>query len=157
MSDTVTIRQATAGDIDRIVAIENRSFGSDRFSRRQFSHLIRRARGVFYVAIYEDDIAGYISLLEHKKHTTLRIYAIAVHPDFRGKQVAQALMDEAVRYAQRQGLAALSLEVQTDNTVALNLYTKNGFSVTSLKKSYYSDGSDAYRMKKQLRPPLTFF
>lgn len=151
MSDRVTIRQATAGDTDRIVAIENRSFGSDRFSRRQFPHLIRRAQGVFYVAIHEDGIAGYISLLEHKKHTTLRIYAIAVHPDFRGKQVAQALMDEAARYARQQGLAALSLEVKTDNTAALGLYAKNGFSVTSLEKSYYPDGSDAYRMQKQLR------
>lgn len=150
MSANIEIRPATARDLDRIVEIENLSFSGDGFSRRQFAYLVSHARGAFYVAVSDGETAGYVSLLEHSGRRNLRIYAIAVHPGHRGKKIAQALIDKAVRYAGQRGLKTLSLEVRMDNSAALGLYEKNGFTVESVKKGYYSDGSGAYRMWKDL-------
>ena len=46
------------------------------------------------------------------------------------------------------GLSTIRLEVRTDNEDAIKFYKKNGFSIISTLKNYYSDLSDAYLMWK---------
>jgi hypothetical protein len=48
-------------------------------------------------------------------------------------------------------MASLPLEVGADNAAELGLYVKCVFVVKGTEKSYYPDGSDACRMKKELR------
>lgn len=146
MTPEVTIRPAVAADIDRIAGIENASFDTDRFSRRQLRYLALRAQGAFFVAEAEGIVAGYVSLLTHRKRGALRIYAIAVDPLFRGRNIAGAFMEKAGDYASTHGLATITLEVRTDNAAAINLYRKHGFSMSGIKKGYYGDGADAYAM-----------
>ncbi|MFN3919871.1 MAG: hypothetical protein ACK4JF_06230, partial [Methylohalobius sp.] len=49
-SQAITIRPARLEDLDRLVQIENRSFTTDRFSRRTFRYLLTRANAVTLVA-----------------------------------------------------------------------------------------------------------
>lgn len=142
----ITIRKATIADLNAIIEIENSSFDSDRFSRRQFFHLIKHAKGIFYVAESDKCILGYLSLIYRTNSKCLRIYSIAVSPEARGQQIGQQFIDKSKEYATTYHLLKISLEVRTDNRIAINLYKKNGFEVTSIIKEYYSDGSDALRM-----------
>jgi ribosomal protein S18 acetylase RimI-like enzyme len=49
-----------------------------------------------------------------------------------------------------QGIEELWLEVKSGNEEAVGLYTKLGFIIVSVLPEYYSDGSDALRMRKSL-------
>ena len=72
---------------------------------------------------------------------------IAVLPDFRGKGVAQALLEAL--YTAMQGLSELFLEVAESNLPAQRLYEKNGFSAVGRRKGFYG-GEDALVMRKQI-------
>lgn len=146
MQTDVNIRLATLSDLNDILRIENSSFDRDRFSRRQFGYLISKANGAFYVAVSERGLMGYISLLKRSGSEHLRIYSIAVHPDFRGQKIGQLLIDKAKTYATTCHLNQISLEVRTDNTDALKLYRSNGFEIRAVISEYYGDRSDAFKM-----------
>ena len=61
--------------------------------------------------------------------------AIAVHPEAHGTGVGKLLMSEAINQADNWlNLIRLELEVHCDNTAAISLYQKNGFSVEGEKK-----------------------
>ena len=149
MENSVNIRTATHADLENIVEVENACFDYDRFSRRQLNYLIAHAQGVCYVAECKGRIVGYISLLYRAGSSCIRIYSVAVHPDFRGRHLGKKFVDKAKDYAFHNGFHQISLEVKTDNLVAIDLYKKRGFNVISILENYYADLSDAFRMKLQ--------
>ena len=146
MESRIVIRKGTQADLDRVVEIENLGFDSDRFSRKQLAYLILQAKGAFYIAEFGGEAAGYISVLTSSRTCNARIYAITVHPSFRGRGIARALIGKAAEYAVFAGKTYLSLEVRPDNLSAIKLYEDCGFRTTSVKPTYYSDRSPAWRM-----------
>lgn len=150
MGAEIKIRKAVPADIGRVADIENLSFDSDRFSRRQLAYLASKAKGAFFVAETEGMVAGYISLLSHPRRSRLRIYAIAVAPDFRGRNIAGTLISKAKEYAAQGGFSGITLEVRTDNAAATGLYRRHGFERSGLRKGYYADGTDACVMTWQV-------
>ena len=113
-----------------------------------FAYLISRSKGTFYVMMEGDRVIAYVSLLFHGGTHYLRIYSIAVHPDFRGKGLGQALMDQTIRTANECKAAKITLEVKVTNAAAIALYMKNGFIPAGIKPCYYHDGSDAIYMQR---------
>ena len=148
MEPTMHLRQAKAGDIPAILEIEQECFQEDSFSREQFVYLICRSKGTFYVVVEKERVIAYVSLLFHAGTRYLRIYSIAVHPDFRGKGLGQALMDQTIRTANECKAAKITLEVKVTNAAAIALYMKNGFIPVGVKPNYYHDGSDAIYMQR---------
>ena len=96
------------------------------------------------VAIEGDTIAGYCytSVMFDESE----IYDIAVAPNYRKNGVGQLLMEEAISFAKEKGAKMMFLEVASKNTAALELYKRNGFEITSVRKNYYKDGDDANNM-----------
>ena len=141
MEQRFILRLAEIDDIPSIMEIEQICFDKDSFSKRQFVYLISQAKGYFCVAEYQQRVGGYFSVL-------IRIYSIAVHPDFRGKKVGQLLIDQIAVIAQKQGLKRITLEVNVSNSPAIHLYEKNGFKCTSIKENYYHNGTSAYYMQR---------
>ena len=150
MEQTVYLRKANLRDIPAILEIEQECFREDSFSREQFAYLIGRSKGIFYVVVEQEQIIAYISLLLHAGTRYLRIYSIAVHPDFRGKGLGQALMDQTIRTANECKAAKITLEVKVTNAAAIALYMKNGFIPAGIKPCYYHDGSNAIYMQRTL-------
>ncbi len=144
------IRRATKADLEAVVKIEDSSFEAERFKRSQLLYLITKARGLVWVLELEGEVAAYLSVLTHKSHHSLRIYSIAVDPAHRGKKLGQALIDKAIAYARELRLPSLSLEVNTENSPALALYTCNGFEAVEILEDYYGKGENALKMIKQL-------
>ena len=84
MEPRFILRPAVINDIPSIMEIEQICFDLDSFSKRQFAYLISQAKGYFYVAEYQQRVGGYFSALINQRACSLRIYSIAIHPDFAG-------------------------------------------------------------------------
>lgn len=149
MSLHIVCRKALAADLDRIMAIESRGFSEEAFSRRQLRYLMLRAKGAFFVAVLQDIVVGYISLLARRDHKG-RIYSLAVDQDYRGRGIAVKLIDIGIDFLCSQGMRAIFLEVAVDNFAAISLYEKKGFAKRTIKKAYYHSGADAYSMVRGL-------
>lgn len=67
------------------------------------------------------------SSLQPRKAADARILSIAVSHEYRGRQVATALMGEALHYFRTRRAGRVRLEVRPDNTPALRVYRKLGF------------------------------
>lgn len=104
MEQRFILRLAEIDDIPSIMEIEQICFDKDSFSKRQFVYLISQAKGYFCVAEYQQRVGGYFSVLINQRACSLRIYSIAVHPDFRGKKVGQLLIDQITVIAQKTRL-----------------------------------------------------
>lgn len=150
MNGEIRIEKAWMSDLNEIMEIENACFERDSFSRRQMIYLITHAKGIFLVAKHNEKTAGYISFTTSKRHNTGRIYSIAVSPAYRNSGIGGKLISSIITFAYEKHVNTIFLEVRTNNTEAISLYKKYGFTMHSLKKNYYHEGADAYSMTRFL-------
>lgn len=148
----VNIRPASKEDLKELFRIEQLCFDTESFSRRQINYLVNHSSGFFFVLTEDEKIAGFIVLLKRKNSAGMRIYSLAVSPEFRGKKYSASLLGKAHELALKEGKRFLSLEVSENNEAAIQLYQKFGFKVTGKRKAYYKDGSDALLMEFEIDP-----
>jgi len=148
------IRAATPADIDSLVAIENRSFDSDRLSRRNFKYLLTKAKSVILVDDAGGDIRGYALLLFHAGTSLVRLYSLAVDPDSRRRGIGTALLEACEEAARERDGVTLRLEVRQDNHPAIALFKKRGYKQFGVLEDYYEDHMEAVRLEKSLIPHL---
>ncbi len=152
MADSLNIRKAEKKDVPELFRIEQRCFDAESFSRRQINYLVSRSKGEFLVLTENDNIAGFLILLQRRNSPGVRIYSLAVSPNYRGKQYAKQLVlkaDQVVKYLSK---SFLHLEVSEANFSAIQLYRKLGFQITGKRGRYYKDGSDAWLMRLGVNP-----
>jgi len=148
MTEQITIRKASIQDIHQILNIENLSFQDDAFSKNQFLYLLKSKNSFFYVACINNNVKGYIILMQRKNSKSLRIYSIAVDKESRGLNMGSTMIELAVQTANSNNFVRIHLEVNENNSAAVALYQKHQFSVFGSFENYYKDGSKALRMKK---------
>ncbi|NLN42172.1 MAG: ribosomal protein S18-alanine N-acetyltransferase [Clostridiales bacterium] len=143
--DGLWIRPMKVEDIDEVLSIEKLCF-STPWSREAFRAEIERNHCARYVvAELEGKVIGYggMWIILDEAHIT----NIAVHPDYRGKGVGEALMKALIGTASRLRVDGMTLEVRVSNVIAQNLYKKLGFVSVGVRKGYYGDnGEDALIM-----------
>lgn len=179
---TPILRPAIRADLDALVELEEVSFDSDWFSRRQLSHLILRAHARTLVIIQPDDdvapcaptmdtlmdalwpagsaepddatplrsVLGYGTVLFRRNSRRARLYSFCLHPEARGRGLAQRLLTALEQLAVAQGCTQFDLEVHTGNGAAIALYERHGFEKCGRLRDYYADGAAAWKMRKAL-------
>ena len=60
----------------------------------------------------------------------INIHDIAVHPDFRGQGIGQALLAAVADHGRKLGCCKVTLEVRSDNDRAMSAYRRAGFEST---------------------------
>lgn len=140
---SIAVRPFERRDLKRVVAIEQASFGKDAWPAAAFVGYWRESPELFLVARHGRRIAGYSITRTYWRGAELE--SIAVDPYYRGRGVAQALLDATV--ARLQSDCVLRLMVSTTNASALRFYRQYGFVRTRLVKRYYGAGRDAWRMR----------
>jgi ribosomal-protein-alanine N-acetyltransferase len=94
-------------------------------------------------------LAGYI--VARMGADELHINNVAVREAYRRQGIGQDLLQRILEEGKRSGVPSAFLELRAGNTAALALYEKCGFSITSRRKSYYSEpAEDALVMIIQL-------
>ncbi len=141
----VEVRPFRRRDLNRIVEIEQASFGKDAWPAELFVGYWRESPELFLVARRGRRIAGYSITQTNWRGAELE--SIAVDPRHRGQGIAQALLDATVRRVRLRGVGTLRLMVSTVNAPALRFYRQYGFVRTRLVKRYYGAGRDAWRMR----------
>jgi ribosomal protein S18 acetylase RimI-like enzyme/predicted double-glycine peptidase len=148
-----SIRYAHKNDITALVEIEDLCFTTDRLSRRNFQYLLSpKSHAVTVVYETEGRIAAYCMLLFNRGTSLTRLYSIATHPDFRGRDIARALMQEIERIGLENDCVAIRLEVKEGNTSAERLYVSMGYKHIGYIDDYYEDHARALRYEKYLVP-----
>jgi len=145
-----SIRAATLSDVDRLMALETDSFGSDRLSPRSFRHFVRSATAACRVIRQGVEVLGYYLLIFREGAGVARLYSIAVDARHRGRGLAAALLADAERVARRRGRTRVTLEVREDNSAAIRLYERLGYRLKGRAADYYADGAGARRYEKRL-------
>lgn len=148
------IRSATPADIDSLVEIENRSFDTDRLSRRNFKYLLTKAKSALLVDEEDDEVRGYVLLLFHAGTSLVRLYSFAVDPDYRGRGIGASLLEACEDLARERDGIMLRVEVRRDNVPAIALFTKRGYKQFGVFEDYYEDHMEALRLEKSLMPHL---
>lgn len=139
------IRPMKAEDIDEVLVIESLCFPTP-WSREAFRAEIEDNYCARYVvAELEGMVIGYggMWIIIDEAHIT----NIAVHPNYRGRGVGEAIMKGLIQTAARLKVEGMTLEVRVSNMIAQNLYKKLGFVAIGVRKGYYTDnGEDALIM-----------
>ncbi len=100
----------------------------------------------YIVARFQNDIIGFAGLkfLLDEAHIT----NIATRIDKRKNGVGSKLLECLINRAKEESSVLITLEVNTENLPAINLYKKYGFEILGVRKKYYDNKFDAYIMTK---------
>lgn len=101
------------------------------------------------ILLYEDDncVKGY--LLYSIMYERMEVEQLYVHPNYRRRGIASALLDHLIKTAHQNQIQNISLEVRQSNNAAIALYQKFLFIQVGVRSHYYQ-GEDAILMVKNL-------
>jgi len=136
------IRLAERRDISELLAIEQIQF-PEPWTRGMLLDEVTNTETRRYIVVVEDGkILGYLGVMFVMDE--LHINTIGVLPDFEGRGIGTALMDDAWRDAKERGIERATLEVAVSNKRAQDLYYRYGFKPVGIRKNYYDKiGEDA--------------
>lgn len=93
---------------------------------------------------YEDNLCVGQILLARAWNKYAHIEDISVSEDYRGKGIGGALLKTAEKWANENGLYAMSLECQDNNIWASRFYKKKGFFIGGVNTRLYSMLGELY-------------
>ncbi|WP_417668303.1 peptidase C39 family protein [Pseudoalteromonas tetraodonis] len=147
----ISIRPASASDLNALVALENACFSNDKLSARSLKRWLSAKHGILLVAEHNAQLCGYGLVWCHKGTRLARLYSLAVLPTMQGKGIAKTLLKALEKATSERGRIYLRLEVAVNNDSAIGLYKSVGYRVFGQYSDYYDDHSDALRMQKNIR------
>jgi ribosomal-protein-alanine acetyltransferase len=151
----VTVRLATADDLDAVMAIERPVFGHEAWSDEMMRRDMSDANCYYLVGelVGTGKVVGYAGLLCAHGSGEGDIQTIAVSPLARGRGLARVMMVDLIAEAGRRGASRLFLEVRADNPIAIGLYRNLDFREVGVRAGYYQpDNVDAVVMRLEPVP-----
>jgi ribosomal-protein-alanine acetyltransferase len=146
----INLRRATVDDVPAIAQIEELAFShpAERFAARRIRYLISSPRATTLVGDLDGRVVGWAAgfVWTRTLEPWGRIYAVAVHPETRGQRLGSMLTRRLISELESRGARRFVLEVRPDNTAAVRLYERLGFTHCVLLPNYYATGLDARRM-----------
>lgn len=147
--EQVIVRRMAGKDIDVVAEIEALSFPVP-WSKGAFEKEIKKNLMARYLVVESEEKVlafGGMWFIIDEAHVT----NIAVHPQYRGKQLGKQLVQAMIQEAVTVGMTKMTLEVRRSNLIAQNLYKNLGFISCGVRPAYYEDnGEDAIIMWKEL-------
>ncbi len=141
------IREMTREDVLQVAQLETLCF-SDPWSEKSVASELTNKLAYWLVAVEGNRVAGYVGSQTVLGETDMM--NIAVHPDFRRRGIAEALVNALVMALKEQGSHSLTLEVRASNESARALYEKTGFSLAGVRPKYYRNPrEDACILRKE--------
>lgn len=165
----IEFREAKASDAEKMIELlktvggetDNLSFSSDTFNispdreARFIEKFAKSKNDIMLVALDGEKIVGNAVVERNKilRFSHRAEISITVLKDFWGQGIGSRLMQMMIDFAKSVGIEILYLEARADNTRAINLYKKYGFSELGIYERFFKiDGvyHDAILMTKEL-------
>ncbi len=152
--DDCVIRRAELADLIPVMEINLKTL-PEHYSDYFYESLLAELPEAFLVAEIGGTHVGYIMCKSEYGFSNFKklgfvkkghVVSIAVLPEYRGKGIGRALVEEAMNGVQVKKCDELYLEVRCSNTDAVRLYEKLGFVIKQRLNTYYRDGEGAYLM-----------
>lgn len=158
---TWQFREAGTADLDAIMALEERTFGTDAWSRSTMRQELRNAH-CYYLIAFEPEaperLEAYAGLVAPRGAKEADIQTIAVAEHARRRGLGRMLVLTLVNEARKRGAVEVFLEVRADNPGAQSLYRSLGFEQLAVRRGYYQpDGVDAHVMRLEIPGRRTTF
>ena len=99
---------------------------------------------ICFVAKYNDKIIGVASLW--KSVDDIHITNIVIKKEFRGNGFSNVLLEKLIQTSKDLNYSSITLEVDSNNIVAINLYKNHNFKELGIRKKYYNNTNDAIIM-----------
>ena len=133
--------------VSQVAELEKLCF-ADPWSEESVGSELDNPLSLWLVAVEDEAVTGYIG--SQAVMDEADIMNVAVHPAYRRKGVAEALMESLqVRLAQT-GVHSLTLEVRPSNEAAISLYHKMGYVQVGRRPNYYhKPKEDALILRKE--------
>ena len=128
------IETMKSSHVAQIAELEKICF-SDPWSEKSIASELNNELAFWLTAVEGEQVAGYIGSQTVMDESDMM--NVAVHPDFRRKGIAEALVNALVEALKSKGSRCLTLEVRASNVPAITLYEKLGFSEIGRRKNYY--------------------
>ena len=77
---------------------------------------------------------------------TAELMNIVTKKLYRKNGIGKLMLEYLINYCKKIGIKTLNLEVNAQNTIAINLYKKYNFKEVGLRKKYYNNTYDAILM-----------
>ncbi|HAR42060.1 MAG TPA: ribosomal-protein-alanine N-acetyltransferase [Bdellovibrionales bacterium] len=151
--ETFSLRPATEDDIPTISEIEKRAHKAP-WAEGHFREELEKPYAHFLVLSDDETdskIAGYI--VYWIMFEECQILDVVVDLPYRGRGYAKLMIRNAVTTALNKDIRKILLDVRKSNLPAIQLYQNMKFVITHVRKSFYSDGEDAYQMALFLDQP----
>ena len=133
--------------VSQVAQLEKLCF-SDPWSEKSVASELENELSFWLVALEGETVAGYVGSQTVLGETDMM--NIAVHPDYRRKGIAEALVNALVEGLKARESHCLTLEVRATNAPAIALYEKLGFAQIGLRKNYYRNPKeDALILRKE--------
>ena len=143
----MTIVKMNEWHVSSVAALEKICF-SDPWSENSVASELKNQLALWLVAEENEQVAGYIGSQTCGDETDMM--NVAVHPDFRRKGIAEALVNTLVEELKAIDSHCLMLEVRASNVPAISLYEKLGFREVGRRKNYYRNPrEDALILRKE--------
>jgi len=143
----IIIRRAKTDDIPEIIKIERDIF-DDPWERDSFYEAIFLFPGLFFVAIKNSHIAGFLTagIEDTGEEKYGHIMNIGTGKNYQREGIGSQLIKRLEYELILLGVSAIQLEVRVSNTGAQEFYRRLGFCDVFVIAEYYSDGEDALLM-----------
>ncbi len=139
--ERLTFRQAEGpDDLDAVAAIMATDLGDIEHARKYVSSMTKQPNQRFYLMTFGgtdlgcDEPIGSIRLDDMGQQ--VGIYGFVVRPEYRGRGYGRLLLQEVITTIHEEGSKDILLEVDVNNTNALELYRSCGFEITATYDYY---------------------
>ncbi len=155
--DDCIIRRAELGDLIPIMEINLKTL-PEHYSDYFYESLLAEMPEAFLVAEIGARRVGYIMCKSEFGFSNFKklgfvkkahMVSVAVLPEYRGKGIGKAIVEESITGVRIRRCDEFYLEVRCSNNEAINLYEKLGFVIKQRLNMYYRDGEDAFLMSRE--------
>ncbi len=156
----MNIRKATEEDSPELISLiqlaDNRT---EEAASKKVRKIMRSKEGSFIVAMEKNKLIGYLLFIATEPDKNAQRFLntgkyscicwIAVHPEYRDRQIGSKLLKEAEKYASQNNKEGLWLDCREK---VINFYKKNGFDVVGVYKRETSSRilKDCFVMTKKI-------
>ncbi|MGM0620544.1 MAG: GNAT family N-acetyltransferase [Bacteroidota bacterium] len=149
----INIRKSNTNDLSFLENLENSCFpGFQQSTRRTIRYSIASPFQEVIIAEVKgkkiNTPAGSAILYMHPK--TVRIFSLAVFPEYQGKGIGQQLLEHCISIGRARNINRISLEVRKSDRKLIGMYEKTGFEIAAELPNYYKKGEHGLRMELKL-------